>query len=166
MPAEAAAKMAHLPPVSALFAALLGYNPVRTLLAPAGVLRSLPAGTVAVLTGRQFFPHLIAGAFHHGLVTVFTAAAAMALTGALVSSLRGGQYYYEEQEGPSSPPGPDTTTAPVRTATRTGMAAGCPLPAQQVNSSLKNALRRARHGARAGKGRPPRSRSKRGGVQA
>jgi MFS family permease len=166
VPAAAAAKVAHLPPVSALFAALLGYNPIRTLLAPAGVLRSLPAGTVAALTGRQFFPHLIAGAFHHGLVTVFTAAAAMALTGALVSSLRGGQYYYQEQEGPSSPPGPDTTTAPVRTATRTGMAAGCPLPAQQVNSSSKKALRRAPHGHRAGKGRPPRSRSSRDRVQA
>jgi hypothetical protein len=100
--------VAHLPSVSALFAALLGYNPIRTLLAPAGVLRSLPAGTVAVLTGRQFFPHLITGAFHRGLVTVFTAAAAMALTGSLVSSLRGGQYYYEEQEGPPSSPGPDT----------------------------------------------------------
>jgi MFS family permease len=166
VPAAAAAKVAHLPPVSALFAALLGYNPIRTLLAPAGVLRSLPPGTVAVLTGRQFFPHLIASAFHHGLVTVFTAAAAMALTGALVSSLRGGQYYYQEQEGPPSPPGPDTTTAPVRKATRTGMAAGRPQPAQQVNSSPKNAVRRDPHKARTGKGHPPQSRSSRGGVQA
>ena len=82
-------------------------TPIHTLLAPTGVLRSLPPGTVAVLTGRQFFPHLIAAAFHHGLVTVFTAAAAMALTGALVSSLRGSQYYYEEQ----SPPAPDATAA-------------------------------------------------------
>ena len=164
VPAAAAAKVAHLPPVSALFAALLGYNPIRTLLAPAGVLRSLPPGTVAVLTGRQFFPHLIAGAFHHGLVTVFTAAAAMALTGALVSSLRGGQYHYEEQEGPPSPPGPDTTAAPVRKATRTGMAAGRPQPAQQVNSSPKNAVRRDPHKARAGKGHPPQSRSSRGGA--
>ena len=164
VPAAAAAKVAHLPPVSALFAALLGYNPIRTLLAPTGVLRSLPPGTVAALTGRQFFPHLIAGAFHHGLVTVFTAAAAMALTGALVSSLRGGQYHYEEQEGPPSPPGPDTTAAPVRKATRTGMAAGRPQPAQQVNSSPKNAVRRDPHKARAGKGHPPQSRSSRGGA--
>jgi len=166
VPAAAAAKVAHLPPVSALFAALLGYNPIRTLLAPTGVLRSLPVGTVAVLTGRQFFPHLIAAAFHHGLVTVFTAAAAMALTGALVSSLRGGQYYYEEQEGPPSPPGPDMTAAPVRKATRTGMAAGRPLPAQQMNSPPKGVLRRAPHRARTGKGRPPRSRSTQGGAQA
>jgi hypothetical protein len=102
------------------------------------VLRSLPASMVAVLTGPQFFPHLIAGAFHHGLVTVFTAAAAMALTGALVPSPRGGRYYHEEQEGP---PGADITAAPVRKATRTGMAAGRPLPAQQMNSSPKYALR-------------------------
>src|SRR3974377_883867 len=46
----AAAKVAHLPPVSALFAALLGYDPIRTLLAPAAVLRSLPPRTVAALT--------------------------------------------------------------------------------------------------------------------
>jgi hypothetical protein len=166
VPAAAAAKVAHLPPVSALFAALLGYNPIRTLLAPAGVLRSLPPGTAAVLTGRQFFPHLIAAAFHHGLVAVFTAAAAMALTGALVSSLRGGQYYYEEQEDPPNPPGPDTTAAPARTARRTGMAAGRLRPVQKVNPSPKNALRRAPRRARAGKGRPPWSRSSRSGVQA
>ena len=73
---------------------------------------------------------------------VFTAAAAMALTGALVSSLRGGQYYYQKQEGPPSPHGPDTTAAPTRTATRTGMGAGRFRPAQQVNSSPTNALRR------------------------
>jgi len=107
VPAAAAAKVAHLPPVSALFAALFDYNPIHTLLAPTGVLRSLPPGTVAVLTGRQFFPHLIAAAFHHGLVTVFTAAAAMALTGALVSSLRGSQLLLREQ----GPPAPDATAA-------------------------------------------------------
>jgi hypothetical protein len=99
----AAAKIAHLPPVSTLFAALLGYNPIRTLLAPTGALASLSAGNAAVLTGRGFFPSLIAGPFHHALITVFTAAAAMALTGALVSLLRGGQFYYREP-GPDGPP--------------------------------------------------------------
>ncbi len=103
VPAAAAAKVAHLPPVSALFAALLGYNPIRTLLAPTGVLRSLPARTVTVLTGRSFFPDLIASAFHHGLVTVFIAAAGMALLGALVSLLRGAQFYYDEDTRPAVP---------------------------------------------------------------
>ena len=140
VPGAAAAKAAHLPPVSALFAALLGYNPIRTLLAPAGVLRSLPPGIVAALTGRQFFPHLIAAAFHHGLVTVFTAAAAMALTGALVSSLRGGQYYYQEQESPPSPPGPDTTAA--RPAWRRG-----PAPQRAVPGLPGSRIRHRKTGA-------------------
>ena len=97
VPAAAAAQIAHLPAVSTLFAALLGYNPVRTLLAPTGLLTRLPTHNVAVLTSKTFFPDLIAGPFHQGLITVFTAAAAMALIGALISSLRGGQFYYGEQ---------------------------------------------------------------------
>ena len=85
-----------------MFAALLGYNPVRNLLAPYGVLSKLPAHNVAVLTGRQFFPHLISAPFHHGLVIVFTAAAIMSVTGALVSLLRGKQFYYDDKT-PSVP---------------------------------------------------------------
>jgi MFS family permease len=96
VPLAGAAKIAHLPPVSTLFAALLGYNPVRMLLAPTGLLTSLPGHDVAALTGRTFFPELISGPFHEGLVTVFAAAATMALLGALISSLRGGQFYYGE----------------------------------------------------------------------
>jgi len=103
VPLAAATKIAHLPPVSALFAALLGYNPVRTLLAPTGVLRSLPRANVAALTGRQFFPDLIGGPFHHGLVIVFTTAAAMALIGALISAMRGRRFYYGEPGMPGSP---------------------------------------------------------------
>ncbi len=85
-----------------MFAALLGYNPVQHLLAPSGVLATLPAHNVAVLTGNQFFPHLIAGPFHHGLIIVFSAAAAMSLVGATVSLLRGGQFYYDAPEGTAS----------------------------------------------------------------
>jgi hypothetical protein len=59
------------------------------MLAPSGTLARLPASNAAVLTGRQFFPHLIAAPFHHGLVIVFTAAIAMSLLGAGVSLLRG-----------------------------------------------------------------------------
>ena len=119
VPASVATQVSHLPPVSTMFAALLGYNPVRNLLAPYGVLARLPAHNVAVLTGRQFFPHLISAPFHHGLVIVFTAAAIMSVTGALVSLLRGKQFYYDDKApavpssqtigpngvGPSSPAG-------------------------------------------------------------
>ena len=102
VPASVATQVSHLPPVSTMFAALLGYNPVQNLLAPSGVLSRLPAHNVAVLTGRQFFPHLISAPFHHGLVIVFTAAAIMSVTGALVSLLRGKQFYYDDK-APSVP---------------------------------------------------------------
>ncbi len=96
VPAAVAAHVAHLPPVSTMFAALLGYNPVHHLLAPSGVLSRLPQHNIAVLTGKQFFPHLISGPFHHGLIIVFTAAAAMSVIGAVISLLRGKQFYYAE----------------------------------------------------------------------
>jgi MFS family permease len=48
VPASVAGHVAHLPPVSTLFSALLGYNPMRNLLGPSGVLARLPARNVAV----------------------------------------------------------------------------------------------------------------------
>jgi MFS family permease len=106
VPLAIADHLSHLPPVSTVFAALLGYNPVQHLLAPSGVLATLPAHNAAVLTGNQFFPHLISGPFHHGLIIVFSAAAAMSLVGAGVSLLRGRQFYYDAPDGAGSP-GPD-----------------------------------------------------------
>ena len=123
VPASVASQVSHLPPVSTMFAALLGYNPVRNLLAPTGVLSRLSAHNIAVLTGKQFFPHLIAEAFHHGLVIVFTAAAIMSFAGAMVSLLRGKQFYYDDDGRPAvtvtpapapaaiSPNGPSSTSA-------------------------------------------------------
>ncbi len=96
VPLSVATKVGHLPPVSTVFAALLGYNPVQHLLKPSGVLSRLPAHNVAALTGNHFFPTLIAGPFHHGLVIVFTAAALMSFIGAMVSLLRGRQFFYDD----------------------------------------------------------------------
>jgi MFS family permease len=90
VPAAIAAQLAALPPVSTLFAAFLGANPIAHLLAPSGVLPTLPAAARSTLTGTRFFPELISGPFHHGLVTVFTAAAVMAVISALASVSRGG----------------------------------------------------------------------------
>jgi MFS family permease len=113
VPAAIANQVSHLPPVATVFAALLGYNPVQHLLGPSGALHALPAHAVATLTGKQFFPHLIAGPFHHGLIIVFSAAAAMSLVGAAVSLLRGGQFYYDGPQKPATPAGPGSTaTAP------------------------------------------------------
>jgi MFS family permease len=89
VPAATATSVANLPPVSTLFAAFLGNNPIGHLLAPSGVLHTLPAGQVAKLTGNRFFPELVSGPFHHGLVIVFTAAAIMAGIAAIASVSRG-----------------------------------------------------------------------------
>jgi MFS family permease len=105
VPASVATQVSHLPPVSTMFAALLGFNPVQNLLTPSGVLAHLPAHNVSVLTGREFFPHLIEAPFHHGLVIVFTAAAIMSVTGALVSLLRGKQFIYSDDQQPDAPAG-------------------------------------------------------------
>jgi MFS family permease len=89
VPLATATSIGHLPPVSTVFAAMLGYNPVQNLLEPTGLLHTLPAKNVATLTGQQFFPNLISAPFHHGLTIVFSAAATMALIGAAVSWMRG-----------------------------------------------------------------------------
>jgi hypothetical protein len=59
------------------------------LLAHSGVLATLPPDAVATLTGNGFFPDLVSVPFHTGLVTVLTAATAMALIAAVASLLRG-----------------------------------------------------------------------------
>jgi MFS family permease len=98
VPAAVAAHVAGLPPVSTLFASFLGYNPIGSLLRPSGVLTRLPRPDAAMLTSKEYFPHLIAGPFHHGLVIVFGVAIAMSVLGAFVSLLRGGQFYYDTPE--------------------------------------------------------------------
>jgi MFS family permease len=89
VPAGTASQVAGLPPVSTLFATFLGNNPINRLLGPSGVLHTLPAHNVQTLTGTRFFPDLVSGPFHHGLVIVFSVATVMALVGALASALRG-----------------------------------------------------------------------------
>jgi MFS family permease len=89
VPAATARSIAELPPVSTLFAAFLGDNPIAHLLGPSGVLKTLPPDHVAALTGKEFFPQLVSGPFHQGLITVFGAAAVMAAIAALASLLRG-----------------------------------------------------------------------------
>ncbi len=97
-------QIGSLPPVSSLFAAVLGVNPVQHLLAVRGVLSQLPAASRQVLTGRTFFPSLISGPFHHGLTIVFAVATALAVVAGLASLLRGGRYIHQEEPGEVSPP--------------------------------------------------------------
>jgi MFS family permease len=89
VPSAIAHQVAALPPVSSLFAAFLGVNPVQNLLGPTGVLATLPPANRAILTGTEFFPNLISVPFHDGLVVVFSVAFALAMVAAGASLLRG-----------------------------------------------------------------------------
>jgi hypothetical protein len=111
--ASVAHHVASLPPVSSLFSALLGTNPVGHLLGSSGVLQHLSAPDRQALTGREFFPRLIAEPFHHGLVVVCLVAAGLSVIGALASLMRGGRYV------PSEPPaGGDPAPAPPASDSR------------------------------------------------
>jgi hypothetical protein len=96
VPASVAAQVGALPPVSILFAAFLGYNPIRTLLG-ADALGRLSAADRAVVTGHGFFPRLIATPFHAGLGEAFGFAAVICLIAAAASWTRGGRFVHDDQ---------------------------------------------------------------------
>ena len=90
----AATQISHLPPVATLFAAFLGYNPVKTLLGPR--VHHLSPANAHALTGRGFFPHLISGPFHTALVYAFIFAIAACVVAAAASLMRGGKYVHAD----------------------------------------------------------------------
>ncbi|MCV7253355.1 MFS transporter [Mycobacterium hackensackense] len=89
IPGDVAHQVAALPPVSTLFAAVLGVNPLEHLLTPSGVLTALPAADRDAITGREFFPQLISAPFHQGLTVVFGVSIGLALVAATASLARG-----------------------------------------------------------------------------
>jgi hypothetical protein len=95
MSAQTAERIAHLPPVSILFAAFLGYNPIQHLVGP-HALAALSAHNRAVVTGPAFFPHLISAPFRSGLHIAFVFAIVACLVAAAASLMRGGRYYSED----------------------------------------------------------------------
>jgi MFS family permease len=101
VPSGVAHQIATLPPVASLFASVLGVNPIGHLLAPTGVLAKLPAASQHALTGREFFPSLLLGPFHSGLIVVFGVSAALSVLAGLASLLRGSR----PAEGPPAPAG-------------------------------------------------------------
>jgi MFS family permease len=104
VPAATATQVAHLPPVSVLFAAFLGYNPIKTLLGPSVLAHVSPANRLT-LGGRSFFPRLIEGPFRTGLHEAFAFAIAACLVAALASWTRGKRYVdATESEVPSITP--------------------------------------------------------------
>jgi hypothetical protein len=94
---------AGLPPISVLFAAFLGYNPIQHVLG-SHALNALGAHSRVLITGRSFFPHLISTPFRTGLHEAFAFAIAACLVAAGASLARGGRYYADQSpELPAEP---------------------------------------------------------------
>ena len=131
VPPADAARVAALPPVSIMFAALLGYNPVQTLLG--NVVAKLPAKNAAYLTGHTFFPSLISAPFSRGLALAFYFAIAACLIAAVASLLRGGKYVHGIDPVPAGRRGAKSATTPVAVT----------IPAANGESSQRAAVEQA-----------------------
>ncbi|MDB5204345.1 MAG: hypothetical protein JWP09_373 [Candidatus Taylorbacteria bacterium] len=90
-----AIQIASAPPVSSLFAAFLGYNPMSKLI-PTDTLAALPEENRNEIIGSSFFPDLISEPFMHGLKIVFTFSLILFLVGAVASWMRGDKYVHGE----------------------------------------------------------------------
>lgn len=88
LPHQLVTGIAGLPPTAALFAAMLGYNPMASLI-PSTALHALPAAEAARITGRVFFPNLIAIPFMEALRAVFLFALVMSAIAAFASLFSG-----------------------------------------------------------------------------
>ncbi len=97
IPAAKAAALSHVPPLGYVFAAFLGYNPLKTLLGPS-VLSHLSASQAATLTSRSFFPTLIGPAFVGSLSIILGFAVVMSLIAAVASAFRGGKFVHVDEE--------------------------------------------------------------------
>jgi MFS family permease len=98
-----AQRAGETPPISVLFAAFLGYNPIQHLVG-AGALGAVSAHQHAVLSGQTFFPHLISQPFSDGLDTAFAFAIVACLVAAAASLMRGGRYEHVEEPTPLGGP--------------------------------------------------------------
>jgi MFS family permease len=132
VPEDTASRLATIPPIGALFAAFLGYNPMASLI-PAQTLAQLPAATQATLLNNSFFPHLIAGPFMDGLRVAFTVCTGLSLAAAAASWLRGPRYIHDLHteaggERPAGPVGEPASAGVVSAAAPEAAPAGVPEP--------------------------------------
>jgi MFS family permease len=103
---SAATRVSHLPPVSTLFAAFLGYNPIQHLVG-SNVLAQLTTAQRHTLTGRSFFPGLIAAPFRSGLHAALDFAIVASLAAAAASWTRGERYAHSPNPDDMIPPDTD-----------------------------------------------------------
>ncbi|AGJ63884.1 MFS transporter [Saccharolobus islandicus] len=89
--------LSKIPPTAAIFASFLGYNPVSTLLSqlPTSLVNTIPASTIATITGTHWFPNVIAPPFMNALRISFYVAASLVFLATIVSALRGKTLIYE-----------------------------------------------------------------------
>ncbi|BFH73809.1 MFS transporter [Sulfurisphaera javensis] len=89
--------MSKIPPTAALFAAFLGYDPIKTILAqlPSSLVNSISPSALATITGKYWFPTVIAPAFMDSLKIAFYFSAALVFIAAIISALRGKTVIYE-----------------------------------------------------------------------
>jgi hypothetical protein len=92
-----ATSVGNAPPVGSLFAAFLGYNPMQSMLG-SQELSSLSPSDAQTLTGKTFFPSLISGPFHDGLVVAFAFAIGACLVAALASWLMGARFVHADDQ--------------------------------------------------------------------
>jgi MFS family permease len=91
-----ALQISKLPPSAALFATLLGYNPMKILI-PSNILSSLPIANQNTILGTTFFPNLISQPFIISMRMVFYLGAMLTFMAAIFSIFRGERYVYSEQ---------------------------------------------------------------------
>jgi MFS family permease len=141
-----ARSVGHLPPVSILFAAFLGYNPIQSLLGP-HALATLSATNRATLTGRSFFPQLISAPFRTGLHEAFAFAIFACVIAAGASMLRGATYHDStptaEGEGDrvAGGPAPKERGRGPAEPVREGRAVGSTAPADYARGSAREPRR-------------------------
>jgi MFS family permease len=119
VPAGQAHAVAGLPPVAVLFASLLGYNPVQSLLGNHTLSQLSPANS-HYLTGHTFFPSLISGPFHDGLIVAFAFAIGACLVAAAASWFMGEKFVHADDQHEETPldfgqaeaPAPEVETEP------------------------------------------------------
>jgi MFS family permease len=95
-----AKQASSLPPVATLFAAFLGYNPIKTLLGPH--IHAVSAHQQHVLLGHTFFPSVISGPFSSALTSAFTFGLVACVIAALASLVpaKGQPWFGRARRGP------------------------------------------------------------------
>jgi MFS family permease len=88
LPAGLASAVSSLPPGAAIFAAMLGYDPISHLI-PASALAGLNPAVVARITDPHFFASLLAQPFVGGIRVALAVCVGMCVLAGAVSALRG-----------------------------------------------------------------------------